>query len=93
VTLGRIEPVAARFNGRGAELAVPLEPERKLGEAYMTATLDRLVSVGMFEHVGVAFYHRFFRTCAQLLADDGVMVLHAIGRSEGPGVTNPWIAK
>src|SRR5262245_57569332 len=54
---------------------------------------DRIVSVGMFEHVGVGFYDAFFRKCAALLNDDGVMVLHAIGRSEGPNVTNPWIAK
>ena len=54
---------------------------------------DRIVSVGMFEHVGVSHYDTFFRKCAQLLADDGVMVLHSIGRSEGPSVTNPWIAK
>ncbi|MGH6682052.1 MAG: class I SAM-dependent methyltransferase, partial [Bradyrhizobium sp.] len=38
-------------------------------------------------------YETFFRKAAQLLADDGVMVLHSIGRSEGPNVTNPWIAK
>jgi cyclopropane-fatty-acyl-phospholipid synthase len=54
---------------------------------------DRIVSVGMFEHVGVGFYDRFFRKCATLLDADGVMLLHSIGRSEGPGVTNPWIAK
>ena len=54
---------------------------------------DRIVSVGMFEHVGVGHYDTFFRTCANLLAEDGVMLLHSIGRSEGPGVTNPWIAK
>jgi cyclopropane-fatty-acyl-phospholipid synthase len=54
---------------------------------------DRIVSVGMFEHVGVAYYDRFFERCAELLTDDGVMLLHAIGRSEGPGITNPWIAK
>ena len=54
---------------------------------------DRIVSVGMFEHVGVGFYDTFFRKCAELLDDDGVMVLHSIGRSEGPNVTNPWIAK
>ena len=40
-----------------------------------------------------AHYDAFFRKCAELLADDGVMLLHSIGRSEGPGVTNPWIAK
>ena len=54
---------------------------------------DRIVSVGMFEHVGVDFYDAFFRKCASLLAEDGVMVLHSIGRSEGPDATNPWIAK
>ncbi len=56
-------------------------------------TFDRIVSVGMFEHVGVAFYDTFFRRCAELLADDGVMLLHSIGRSGGPDATNPWIAK
>jgi cyclopropane-fatty-acyl-phospholipid synthase len=54
---------------------------------------DRIVSVGMFEHVGVNHYNTFFQKCASMLKDDGVMVLHSIGRSEGPGVTNPWISK
>ena len=54
---------------------------------------DRIVSVGMFEHVGVGFYDVFFRKCAQLLTDDGVALLHTIGRSGPPGITNPWIAK
>ncbi len=54
---------------------------------------DRIVSVGMFEHVGVGYYDTFFGKCATILADDGVMLLHSIGRSEGPGVTNPWINK
>jgi cyclopropane-fatty-acyl-phospholipid synthase len=59
----------------------------------VTQSFDRLVSVGMFEHVGVGFYDVFFRKCAEILADDGVMLLHSIGRSEGPGITNPWINK
>jgi cyclopropane-fatty-acyl-phospholipid synthase len=54
---------------------------------------DRIVSVGMFEHVGVDHYDTFFKRCAELLDADGVMLLHSIGRSEGPGITNPWIAK
>ncbi|MFW6027660.1 MAG: class I SAM-dependent methyltransferase, partial [bacterium] len=54
---------------------------------------DRIVSVGMFEHVGVNHYRRFFDQINRLLADDGVAVLHAIGRLDGPGVTNSWIAK
>lgn len=54
---------------------------------------ERVISVGMFEHVGVDHYDTFFKRCAELLTDDGVMMLHSIGRSEGPGITNPWIAK
>jgi cyclopropane-fatty-acyl-phospholipid synthase len=54
---------------------------------------DRIVSVGMFEHVGVDFYETYFRRCAELLTDDGVMMLHSIGRAKGPDVTNPWLAK
>ncbi|MDE1936775.1 cyclopropane-fatty-acyl-phospholipid synthase family protein [Bradyrhizobium sp.] len=54
---------------------------------------ERIVSVGMFEHVGVDFYDTYFKRCAELLTDDGVMLLHSIGRSEGPDATNPWIAK
>ncbi len=59
----------------------------------VTGSFDRIVSVGMFEHVGVGFYDRYFRKCAQLLDDDGVFLLHTIGRSSPPSVTNPWIAK
>jgi cyclopropane-fatty-acyl-phospholipid synthase len=54
---------------------------------------DRIVSVGMFEHVGVDHYDTFFKRCAELLTDDGVMMLHSIGRSTGPDVTSPWITK
>jgi len=56
-------------------------------------TFDRIVSVGMFEHIGAARYEQFFRTAANLLTPDGVMLLHSIGRSEPPGATNPFIAK
>jgi len=59
----------------------------------VTGPFDRIVSVGMFEHVGVDFYETFFRRCAELLTDNGVLMLHSIGRSEGPDATNPWIAK
>jgi cyclopropane-fatty-acyl-phospholipid synthase len=54
---------------------------------------ERIVSVGMFEHVGVNHYETFFRKSAQLLARDGVMLLHSIGRSQGPSRTSPWISK
>jgi cyclopropane-fatty-acyl-phospholipid synthase len=54
---------------------------------------DRIVSVGMFEHVGVVHYREFCDTVARCLEPDGVALLHSIGRSDGPGFTNPWIAK
>ncbi|HEY1301703.1 MAG TPA: cyclopropane-fatty-acyl-phospholipid synthase family protein [Stellaceae bacterium] len=54
---------------------------------------DRIVSVGMFEHVGVNHYPAFFAQVKALLAPDGVALLHAIGRMDGPGSTNPWIRK
>jgi cyclopropane-fatty-acyl-phospholipid synthase len=56
-------------------------------------TYDRLVSVGLLEHVGVNHYGTFFRKVHHLLTDDGVALLHSIGRSDGPGYTNPFIAK
>lgn len=59
----------------------------------LRTVFDRIVSVGMFEHVGVGFYDTFFRKCASLLAEDGVMVLSSTGRSDGPNATCPWIAK
>jgi len=54
---------------------------------------DRIVSVGMFEHVGVVQYPTFFRKVNELLAPDGVALLHSIGRMEGTGTTNPWLRK
>ncbi len=55
--------------------------------------VDRIVSVGMFEHVGVNHYRTFFDKIKTTLRDDGVALIHAIGRADGPGSTNPWIAK
>jgi cyclopropane-fatty-acyl-phospholipid synthase len=54
---------------------------------------DRIVSVGMFEHVGATHYLEYFSKVKELLADDGVMLLHAIGRMEPPGGTNTWLRK
>lgn len=58
-----------------------------------TGTYDRIVSVGMFEHVGTLQYETFFNTVNRLLTPDGVMLLHSIGRLTGPGKTNHWIRK
>jgi len=54
---------------------------------------DRIVSVGMFEHVGVMHYDTYFRAIADHLSEDGIAVVHSIGRSDVPTVTNPFIVK
>jgi cyclopropane-fatty-acyl-phospholipid synthase len=84
----------ARARVRAAEKGLSGQVELRLQDYRdVPETFDRIVSVGMFEHVGVGFYDAFFRKCRALLDDNGVMLLHSIGRSEGPNVTNPWIAK
>jgi cyclopropane-fatty-acyl-phospholipid synthase len=59
----------------------------------VTETFDRIVSVGMFEHVGIGHYRAFFDMVARCLKPDGVALIHAIGRSDGPGSTNAWLRK
>lgn len=59
----------------------------------VSGRFDRIVSVGMFEHVGKPYYDTYFETACRLLKDDGVMLLHTIGRADGPGVTDPWTRK
>jgi cyclopropane-fatty-acyl-phospholipid synthase len=58
-----------------------------------TGRYQRIVSVGMLEHVGVNHYDAYFRKVGELLTEDGVALIHSIGRSDGPGVTNPWIRR
>jgi len=92
ITLSQEQHALARARadekGLSGKVAFRLQDYRDVPGAF-----DRIVSVGMFEHVGVGFYDAFFGKCHAMLDDDGVMVLHSIGRSEGPNVTNPWIAK
>jgi cyclopropane-fatty-acyl-phospholipid synthase len=92
VTLSQEQFKLAQGRAAEAHLSGPVEfrlqDYRDLNERF-----DRIVSVGMFEHVGIGHYRTYFDQCAKLLSDDGVMVLHSIGRSEGPSATNPWIDK
>ena len=78
----------ARESGDGERVEFHLRDYRQ-----QTGRFDRIVSVGMFEHVGVTHFHRFFGKVKSLLAEDGVALLHTIGRTDGPGVTDPWIRK
>ena len=60
---------------------------------HLDTKFDRIVSVGMFEHVGVGHFKEFFTKVNGLLKDDGIAVLHSINRSAGPDATSAWIKK
>ncbi len=78
----------ARAAGRGDSVRFLLQDYREVQGPF-----DRIVSVGMFEHVGVNHYTEYFRRIHDLLTPDGVALVHAIGRADGPGATNPWIQR
>ena len=80
----------ARAKAEGLEDRVTFE---LLDYRSLHRRFDRIVSVGMFEHVGVGYYQEFFGVVKRCLAPDGIALLHSIGRSDGPSSTNPWISK
>ncbi len=84
----RVSRERARRRGLADRVRFELRDYRE-----QTGVFDRIVSVGMFEHVGVKHYPEFFRAVRNLLTEDGIAVLHSIGRMDGPGATNPWIRK
>lgn len=59
----------------------------------LASQFDRIVSIGMFEHVGKTYYAAFFDKCRELLDDKGVMLLHTVGRWDAPSITNAWVWK
>tara|TARA_Y100000590_G_scaffold24156_1_gene27510 strand:+ start:159 stop:1346 length:1188 start_codon:yes stop_codon:yes gene_type:complete len=61
---------------------------RQLNEKF-----DRIVSVGMFEHVGRKFYKKYFNTVSKLLKNKGIALIHTIGSSNPPRDPHPWITK
>ncbi|MCP1197994.1 cyclopropane-fatty-acyl-phospholipid synthase family protein [Notoacmeibacter sp. MSK16QG-6] len=89
ITLSEEQLAVARERGAGRDdVRFELRDYRTLEQTY-----DRIVSVGMFEHVGIRNYKTFFQKSHDLLARDGVMLLHTIGRSEPPNVTSGFIHK
>ena len=60
---------------------------------HLRGRFDRIVSVGMFEHVGAAHYEEFYAKCRELLTDNGVMLLHTIGKLGGAGQPDPFTDK
>ncbi|MEA1943437.1 MAG: cyclopropane-fatty-acyl-phospholipid synthase family protein [Pseudomonadota bacterium] len=92
VTLSEEQHAYARrwMEREGADdrVDIRLQDYRDVTERY-----DRIVSVGMFEHVGVGHYPEYFRAVRDLLEEDGIAVIHSIGHSGPPTSNNPWIEK
>jgi cyclopropane-fatty-acyl-phospholipid synthase len=78
----------AADGGLDSDVRFDLQDYRHVDEQF-----DRIVSVGMFEHVGRPYYDTYFKKSAQLLKKDGVMLMHTIGRVDVPSTTNPFIEK
>jgi len=78
----------AKENGLENQVQFRLTDYRDLNESF-----DRIVSVGMFEHVGRKFYNTYFNTVAKLLNEDGVALIHTIGSVNPPRDPHPWITK
>ena len=92
VTLSKEQLALAQSRAKAAGLDKHVRFElldyRKLNQKF-----DRIVSVGMFEHVGVAHYGEFFTKINELMSDDGIMLLHSIGKMSPPGTASPWLRK
>jgi cyclopropane-fatty-acyl-phospholipid synthase len=92
VTLSEEQIAVARDRARKAGLAERCKFDL-VDYRSIDGQFDRVVSVGMFEHVGVPYYDAFFAKLRCLMKDDGVALVHTIGRAGGPAATNPWIAR
>ncbi|MCE7997563.1 MAG: class I SAM-dependent methyltransferase [Rhodobiaceae bacterium] len=84
----KIATERAALAGLSDRVQFRLQDYREVEECF-----DRIVSVGMYEHVGVHHYDEFAAKVHSLLKPDGVALIHTIGRLDEPGATNPWIAK
>ena len=92
ITLSQEQLAAARGRAEEAGLAGRVRFEL-LDYRELRGTYDRIVSVGMFEHVGVGHYRQFFQIVRRCLVPGGVALVHSIGRSHGPATTNPWLSQ
>ena len=92
ITLSEEQLAEARARAAAAGLSDRVKFEL-IDYRAMDRQFDRIVSVGMFEHVGVPNFPTFFATINRCLKPDGVALVHSIGRFDGPGATNAWITK
>lgn len=92
ITLSTEQLAVARERAKNSQFAEKVRFDLR-DYRHQAGTFDRIVSVGMFEHVGVNHYGQFFRKFRDLLTEEGVGLLHSIGRPDGPGATNAWMRK
>lgn len=92
ITLSTEQRAVANQRVRAAGLERQIDI-RLMDYRQVTGSFDRIVSVGMFEHVGLPNYRAYFGGLARLLAPEGVALIHTIGRIAPPSSTNPFIAK
>jgi len=92
VTLSREQHAIATDGAEKAGLSGRVD-FRLMDYRQVTGKFDRIVSVGMFEHVGVPHFREYFNHVNRMLTADGVALIHTIGRASPPGYTSPWITK
>jgi cyclopropane-fatty-acyl-phospholipid synthase len=88
VTVSRAQADYAREQCAGLPVEIRLQDYREVDERF-----DRVFSLGMFEHVGVKNYRRYFEVARHCVKDDGLFLLHSIGRDESSNRIDPWIAR
>ncbi len=86
ITISTAQAELAKENCRGYPIDIRVQDYRTL-----TGEFDRIVSIGMFEHVGYKNYRTYFKKVSQLLKDDGLFLLHTIGGNTPSQRTDPWI--
>lgn len=83
----------AAERGLSDRVTFALMDYRDIEEGGAQGPFDRIVSVGMFEHVGVGHYQEFFAKLGRLLHEDGLALLHSIGKRSPPSAGSPWLRK
>lgn len=88
VTISKAQAEFARYNCAGLPVEIRLQDYRELGGHF-----DRIISIGMFEHVGPKNYRTYFNKVADLLSEEGLFLLHTIGSNRSALRTDPWIER
>ncbi len=88
VTVSKEQVDHARKSCRSLPVQIKQQDYRQIQGKY-----DRIVSIGMFEHVGYSSYHTFMKVANRLLSDDGLFLLHTIGRNTSKRSNDPWVEK